>query len=192
MNRMIGDLLDATRLQAGHLSLDVTDVDARRIVGEVEDTLRAAAAEQRVSLDVSAPDEDCVVIADEGRLLQVIENLVGNAIKFTNAGGRVVVAVRRRGPDAVFSVTDTGPGIPPEQQCRLFDNFWQANSHDRRGLGLGLSITKEIVGAHGGRLWVDSAVGVGSTFSFTVPIAADAQLPAHVVALASLQRVSAR
>jgi signal transduction histidine kinase len=192
MNRMIGDLLDATRLQAGHLSLEVTDVDARRIVGEVEETLRAAAAEQRVALNVSAPDEDCVVLADEGRLLQVIENLVGNAIKFTNAGGRVVVAVRRRELDAVFSVTDTGPGIPPEHQRRLFDNFWQANSHDRRGLGLGLAITREIVNAHGGRLWVDSAVGVGSTFSFTVPIAADAQLPAHVVALPSLQRVATR
>jgi signal transduction histidine kinase len=169
MNRLIGDLLDATCLQAGRLSLDLSDVDACKIVREAEETLGPAAAERRIDFHSQAPDGECGVRADEGRLLQVIGNLVANALKFTPAGGRVTLSAWPTGSEVVFNVSDTGPGIPEEHQVHLFDSFWQARTGDRRGVGLGLSITRNIVDALGGRIWVKSTVGVGSTFSFALP-----------------------
>jgi len=168
MSRLIGDLLDATQLQAGRLSLDLSDIDARKVVCEAEETLRPSAQERGIHLISEPPDRECVVRADEGRLLQVIGNLVGNALKFTDAGGKVRLSARPSDLEVIFSVADTGPGIPPEHQSHLFDTFWQARKADRRGVGLGLSITKDIVNALGGRLWVESTVGVGSTFSFAL------------------------
>ncbi|HYC51063.1 MAG TPA: GAF domain-containing sensor histidine kinase [Gemmatimonadaceae bacterium] len=180
MNRLIGDLLDATRLQAGRLSLEITAVDAARAIREVEETLRPSATERRITLGCAAPDDECFVRADEGRLLQVLENLAGNAIKFTRPGGAVLLSVKRVDGEAVFSVSDDGPGIPPDHHAHLFDTFWQANQHDRRGVGLGLSITKEIVSALGGRIWVESVVGSGSTFSLTIPLAQTVPAPVSV------------
>jgi signal transduction histidine kinase len=175
MNRMIGDLLDATRLQAGRLSLDLAEVDACKIVREAEETLAPAAAERRIELRSRAPDHECWVHADEGRLLQVIGNLVGNALKFTAEGGHVTLWAEPAELEVVFRVSDDGPGIPVESQALLFDSFWQARTGDRRGVGLGLSITKDIVNALEGRLWVESTVGVGSTFSFALPSAQRAE-----------------
>jgi signal transduction histidine kinase len=173
MNRLIADLLDATRLQAGRLTLDLSDIDARAIVREAEETLRPTAAERRIELQCQPPENECFVRVDEGRLLQVLGNLIGNALKFTPAGGHVTLSARPTGVEVVFSVADDGPGIPPEHQTRLFDGFWQARDGDRRGVGLGLTITKGIIDAHGGRIWVESAVGVGSTFSFALPADVD-------------------
>jgi signal transduction histidine kinase len=169
MNRLIGDLLDATHLQAGRLSLDLSEVDACKLVREAEETLGPAAAERHVDFRVQAPDGECTVRADEGRLLQVIGNLVANALKFTPAGGRVTLSALPSGSEVIFSVSDDGPGIPEEHQAHLFDSFWQARNGDRRGVGLGLSITRDIVCALGGRIWVESTVGIGSTFSFALP-----------------------
>jgi signal transduction histidine kinase len=104
----------------------------------------------------------------------VVGNLVGNALKFTPAGGSVTLSARTGAMEVVFSVADTGPGIPPEHRSHLFDSFWQARSGDRRGVGLGLAITRGIVEAHGGRIWVESVPGAGSTFSFALPLAAAA------------------
>lgn len=168
MNRLIGDLLDVTQLQAGRLSLDLSDIDARKVVREAEETLRPSAAERGIDLLLQPPEHECFVRADEGRLLQVIGNLVGNALKFTAMGGSVTLSARPSEFEVIFSVADNGPGIPPEHQVHLFDSFWQARNADRRGVGLGLSITKDIVNALGGRLWVESTVGVGSTFSFAL------------------------
>jgi signal transduction histidine kinase len=112
-----------------------------------------------------------VVQADEERVLQLIDNLVGNALKFTPSGGRVSIAGYVGDGQLRVAVADTGPGIPEEQRSRLFDRFWQARGTDRRGLGLGLAIAKGIAEAHGGRLWVDSTVGEGSTFQFAMPLA---------------------
>jgi signal transduction histidine kinase len=170
MNRMIGDLLDATRLQAGRLSLDLTEVDARSVIAEAEETLASSAAERRVVLRSHVPGDACWVRADEGRLLQVVGNLVANAVKFSAAGGCVTLSTRSAALEVIFSVSDDGPGIPPEHQVDLFNSFWQARTGDRRGVGLGLSITKGIVEAHGGRIWVESTVGVGSTFAFALPM----------------------
>ncbi|HKG90931.1 MAG TPA: ATP-binding protein [Gemmatimonadaceae bacterium] len=171
MNRLIADLLDATRLQAGRLTLDVAELDARTLVRETDETLRPTAAERRVELRSEPPEQECAIRADEGRLLQVLGNLVGNALKFTPPGGHVTLSARPNGSEVVFSVVDDGPGIPLEHQPRLFDGFWQGRDGDRRGVGLGLTITKGIVEAHGGRIWLESTVGVGSTFSFAIPAA---------------------
>jgi signal transduction histidine kinase len=169
MNRLINDLLDATQLQAGRISLDLSDIDACKVVREAEETLRSAAVDRGIHLLSEPPQRECYVRADEGRVLQVIGNLVGNALKFTEAGGKVRLSACPRDVEVIFSVADTGPGIPPEHQSQLFDTFWQARKGDRRGVGLGLSITRDIVTALGGRLWVESTVGVGSTFSFALP-----------------------
>jgi signal transduction histidine kinase len=169
MNRLIGDLLEATRLQAGRLTLELGDVDACRMVRETEETLRPVASERRIDLRSHVPERECVVRADEGRVLQVLGNLAGNALKFVAPGGQVTLSACPVASEVVFSVTDNGPGIPPEHQARLFDGFWQARRGDRRGVGLGLTIAKGIVEAHSGRVWLESTVGVGSTFSFALP-----------------------
>jgi signal transduction histidine kinase len=102
---------------------------------------------------------------------QVLSNLVGNAVKFTPRQGRIVVSAERFDGEVRFAVIDNGPGIPPEQVPHIFGRFWQAKSSDRRGIGLGLAIAKGIVEAHTGKIWVESQVGVGSTFYFTLPTA---------------------
>ena len=170
MHRLIEDLLDATRLQAGQLRLDLTEIDAGALVRDAGETLRPAAEEKGIELHAEAAPQTSILRGDEGRLHQVIANLVGNAIKFTGAGGHIVLSSHANDGEVVFSVADTGPGIPSESLTHLFDRFWQARKGDRRGVGLGLAITKGIVEAHGGRVWVESTVGAGSTFSFALPV----------------------
>jgi signal transduction histidine kinase len=170
MNRLIGDLLDVTRLRAGRLTLDLADVDVRDILREAEEMCRHEAQKRHVQLAIVAPEHEQLVRADQGRVLQAMENLIGNALKFTGAGGCVTVTARTAGEEVVLSVADTGPGITLEQQSHLFDRFWQARDGDRRGVGLGLTITKEIVEAHGQHIWIESTPGSGSTFSFALSL----------------------
>jgi signal transduction histidine kinase len=173
MNRLIADLLDATRLQTGRLRLELSTIDARSVIRSVGEMCRPEAEAQGVSLCTRCPAHANNVRGDEGRLWQALGNLVGNAIKFTPRGGRVSMSLATAGREAVFSVADTGPGLTPDQQAHLFDTFWQARPDDRRGIGLGLTITKGIVDAHDGRIWVASAPGAGSTFSFALPMESD-------------------
>ena len=168
MNRLIGDLLDTTRLQAGRLRLDIRDVDVGSLVSDAIETSRPAAQQRDIMLSAEAPQGYCVR-ADPGRLLQVIGNLLTNAIKFTAPGGRVLLSAKPVAGEAVFAVSDNGPGIAPGDMNHLFDRFWQARDVDSRGIGLGLTISKGIVEAHGGRIWVESEPGLGSTFSFSIP-----------------------
>jgi signal transduction histidine kinase len=177
MNRLISDLLDTVRLQAGRLSLDVEDVVVEDILHQTEETFHPIAEEKQVQLDILAPDAPEAVRADPLRLSQIVGNLVGNALKFTPPHGRVTLHAAPRGDDVVFLVGDTGPGIPPEDVEHLFDKFWQGRPSDRRGAGLGLAIARGLVEAQGGRIWVESALGKGSTFAFTVP-AAPTRVPA--------------
>jgi signal transduction histidine kinase len=169
MNRLIGDLLDTVRLQAGRLSLDVENLDVDEILHQMEETFQPIATEKHVRLDVVAPEAHDRVRADPLRMTQIIGNLLGNALKFTPAHGQVSLCAAARDGSVVFQVRDTGPGIPPEHIGHLFDRFWQARPTDRRGAGLGLAIAQGLVEAHGGRIWVDSTVGSGSTFTFTIP-----------------------
>ncbi len=170
MNRLIQDLLDVARMEAGQLSVTRAPLAAAGLLVEAVDMQRPLASSSSVELRLDLERDLPEVIADRDRLLQVFENLIGNAIKFTQAGGRITVGAAPRNDELVFWVADTGCGMAPESLPHVFDRFWQATRADRQGAGLGLPITKGIVEAHGGRIWVESALGRGSTFFFTIPV----------------------
>jgi len=177
MNRLIDDLLDHVRLQAGKLSLDIEEVSVDTIMRQAEETFRPLAERRHLHFETAAHD-GVVVRADPRRVLQIVGNLIGNAIKFTPEQGSVKLRATSGDKQVVFQVVDDGPGIPPDNISHLFDNFWQARKSDKRGVGLGLAIVKELVEAHGGKVWVESEVDHGSTFSFSLPAAS---LPAERV-----------
>jgi signal transduction histidine kinase len=133
--------------------------------------LRPLAEGSAIKLESHVAPNLPLVLADATRISQVLSNLVGNAVKFTGRGGLISISAERGEGEVRFSVIDTGSGIPPEQLPHIFGRFWQAKSADRRGIGLGLAIAKGIVEAHRGRIWVESSVGLGSTFYFTLPTA---------------------
>ena len=176
MNRLINDLLSVSIIEAGRLTVQPRPTSVRAILADSLEMLRPIAAEKSIRLETSASGELPLVLADPGRILQVLSNLVGNAIKFTPNGGTITLTVQAEGAHVTFGVADTGPGIPPEQLANIFGRFWQGNRADSRGIGLGLSIAKGIVEAHGEELRVASSVGVGSTFSFQLRAATDAAL----------------
>ncbi len=168
-NRLIQDLLDITRIEGGALSLAEEAIIPKQVVTEAWESLRLLASSASIALEVEISEDLPLIWADRHRLLQVFENLIGNAIKYTPRGGRVTIGAEPGRDEVLFFVRDTGPGIPVEEQPRVFDRFWQAQRADRKGAGLGLSICKGIVEAHGGRIRVESTPGRGSTFYFTVP-----------------------
>jgi len=168
MNRMIDDLLDHVRLQAGKLSLDIEEVSVGAIMRQAEETFRPLAERRHLHFEIATQD-GAIVRADPKRVSQIIGNLVGNAIKFTPEQGSVKLRAIPSDKEVVFQVIDDGPGIAPDHMSHLFDNFWQARKSDQRGVGLGLAIAKELVEAHGGKIWVESEVDHGSTFSFSLP-----------------------
>jgi signal transduction histidine kinase len=170
MNRLIEDLLDTVRLQAGRLFLDVEDVSVDSIIKQAEETFRPLAERRKLRFEVIAHD-GITVRADPTRVSQIVGNLIGNAIKFTPERGSIKLSATPADKQVVFQVVDDGPGIPPDGITHLFDNFWQARKSDRRGVGLGLAIVKELVEAHGGKIWVESRIDHGSTFSFSLPAA---------------------
>jgi signal transduction histidine kinase len=167
MNRLVQDLLDVAKLEAGRVGIDAREIQVAPLMREAHEMLAPLAAEKS-RLDCAVSDGLPPVTADGGRVLQVLSNLVGNAVKFTPKEGRIVIRAESAPGGVRFSVTDTGPGIPQEQLGKLFSRFWQGNPTDRRGIGLGLSIARAIVDAHGGRIWVESRVGEGTTFFFTL------------------------
>lgn len=163
MTRLVNDLLDASRVEAGRLSVDLQPLDLGQIVSEVCDSMNKTISDKGVQLSVDVTP-DLPVEADSGRMSQVLTNLIDNALKFTPAGGTITVRSQPEDSEVHLSVSDTGPGIPPEDVPHLFERFWQARRTDRRGIGLGLPIVKGIVDAHRGRLWVETAPGSGTTF----------------------------
>jgi signal transduction histidine kinase len=176
MNRMVQDLLDVAKLETGRLAIEVEDTAVAILIDEAIETLAPLAEEKGLALSsVLSPDLPGICV-DRGRILQVLSNLIGNAIKFTPDGGEITLHARPEAGSVRFAVTDTGPGIAPDQMQRIFGRFWQARATDRRGLGLGLTIAKSIVEAHGGRIGAESRAGEGSEFWFTVP-RADAPAP---------------
>jgi signal transduction histidine kinase/methyl-accepting chemotaxis protein len=174
---LINDVLDLSKIEAGQLTLAVTDYSLSDVVQSVFTAVEPLASEKRLALKVELPPNLPVGRGDERRLTQVLLNLVGNAIKFTDAGQ---VAIRASAVNGSFEVgvSDTGPGISPADQQKIFEEFQQADASSTRkkgGTGLGLSISKRIIEMHGGRLWVESEPDRGSTFSFTLPIRPDDQ-----------------
>lgn len=171
-NRLIQDLLDVASIERGQLSLQARAQDPAQMVLQALHMFEVEAQQQGIALTASVPTNLPLVNADNGRVIQVLGNLLRNAIKFTPNGGRITVGAEQRDGKVTLSVRDTGLGIANEHQARVFDRYWQSADGSRaRGTGLGLSIAKGIVEAHGGRIWVDSNPGEGSTFSFSLPSA---------------------
>jgi len=172
MERLIKDLQEVGRLDAGRtLRVDTRSVDLAALLREACEALHVQAGAKQLVVACDLPAPPLAVRADPDRICQVLGNLIGNAIKFTPRGGRITLAARRDGSEVRVSVTDEGPGIPAEDLSRVFEPYWQAPGTARLGAGIGLKIAKGLVEAHGGRIWVESKVGVGTTFSFTLPVA---------------------
>ena len=170
MTRLIQDLLDISSIEAGRLRLEKSRQAVRRMLKEAQAVWEPQAAQNSLSVDCECPDADELDLdCDPNRILQVLNNLIGNAIKFSRPGGSIHVRVEPRADEIRFSVTDSGPGIPEADLPHIFDRFTRASKGARPGTGLGLSIAKGIVEAHGGRIWAESQVGVGSRFYFTLP-----------------------
>jgi PAS domain S-box-containing protein len=167
---MIKNLLDVSSIEAGHFSVTRSQEDVGEIMSHAQEMLAPLAEKKAVRLECALPTERLVASADVNQLQRVFSNLIGNAIKFTPKGGTVTLRAGDVDGELRFSVSDTGPGIPAEQLPHVFDRFWQGRQGDRRGAGLGLSIARGIVEAHGGRIWVESPAGQGATFFFTVPL----------------------
>jgi signal transduction histidine kinase len=170
MDYLIKTMLDVATIEAGRLSIDPAPTDAADIVTEVLDMFGAVAEAKRVHLDCKRSSLHLGVRADKERVIQVLTNLVGNALKFTPPGGRVTISVEQQGEYARFSVADTGPGIASDDLPRVFDRFWRKGDVTQKGTGLGLFIAKNIIAEHGGEIWVESVPGHGSTFSFTLEL----------------------
>jgi signal transduction histidine kinase len=166
METMIGDLIDVTGIE--HQTLAVTPhrepVDA--ILRETSEAYMPEAERRQVTLEVATPPGDLAIAADRARIVQLLGNLIGNALKFTPKGGRVVVTIAAQERDVQFEVADTGPGIPPESVPHIFEPYWKGAGN---GTGLGLYIAQGIVRAHRGDLWVKTTLGGGAKFFFTLP-----------------------
>jgi sigma-B regulation protein RsbU (phosphoserine phosphatase) len=171
MDRLRQDLLDVAAIEAGRLSFEPGETALAEVVDDVLGTVAGMAAEKSLAVESCVSSELPAVWADRERLHQVLSNLVGNAVKFTPAHGRIRVSAARDGDDVRVAVEDTGPGIPAEHLENVFDRFWQARSTRRAGAGLGLAIARGVVEAHGGRIRATSEVGRGTTFEFTLPVA---------------------
>ncbi|MET0211419.1 MAG: ATP-binding protein [Vicinamibacterales bacterium] len=176
MSRLIRDLLDMASIETGTLAVECDRVAVDHLIADSATAQKplASAASLEFRLDVAKDLPE--VWGDRERLHQVLENLIGNAVKFTKPGGRVTVGASEKDSAILFRVTDTGPGIAVEHLPHVFERFWQARKDRRSGAGLGLPIVKGIVEAHGGRIWVESTAGRGTTVFFTVPIATRTQI----------------
>ncbi len=170
MGRLISDLLDWGRIEAGGLPLEPSEQDVASLVMEAMESVRPLAEARGLRVGAELPDEDVQVKCDRTRVLQVLGNLLGNALKFTPDGGQLTVGARRHRGEVQFWVRDTGTGIRSEALPHVFERYWQAKDAESRGTGLGLYIAKGIVEAHGGRIWAQSEPGQGSTFTFTLPV----------------------
>ena len=170
MNRLISDLLDAAGIEAGRLAIDVQPVEVAMLVDNAVDNYQRQASDKGLTLTGTVSSDIPPVSADAGRVQQTLANLIGNAVRLVQPGGRVAVTAELVDSTVRFAVADSGPGISSVQLPHLFERFWQAQTNRRGGAGLGLAIAKGIVEAHGGRIWVESVPGTGSTFYFTLPV----------------------
>jgi two-component system, OmpR family, phosphate regulon sensor histidine kinase PhoR len=175
--QMVNELLDLSRIESGGTLNLVDGLDMARLAAQSAERLRLFADRQGVSLEVDAPQGLPTVRGDAARLGQVVVNLVHNAVKFSPEGGDIVVRVRLEGEEVVTSVQDHGVGVPRDAHDRVFERFYKVDRARLRaeaggGTGLGLAIARHVVEQHGGRIWVESVEGSGSTFSFALPVAA--------------------
>jgi len=169
MSKLIDDLLAVSSIEAGRFSIQLTDRSVSAVVHEACELLEPLVVERGLRFESEVAEDLSTIPIDSDQIMRVISNLVGNAVKFTPAGGTVTLRVETQEENILFSVSDTGPGIAAEQLPQVFDRFWQARPGDRRGVGLGLTIAKGIVEAHGGRVGGQGMEGRGTTFFFTLP-----------------------
>jgi signal transduction histidine kinase len=179
MHRLIRDLLDVAQIDAGKLAVDPEPVPATVLLQDAVELAGPAAADRGIRLLTESPAEAPLLMVDGERILQVFSNLIGNAIRYSPAGSQVSVGGTRCGEELVFSVRDQGRGIDAEAIPHIFNRFWRERAGSRDGgAGLGLAIARGIVESHGGRIWVESAVGGGSVFYFALPVADTVEVPA--------------
>ena len=173
LGRLINELLDLSRIESGKIDLIPVNLPIVSLAREVAEILRPVAAEKLISLEVNHNGDEVFAWADRDKVTQVLVNIVGNAVKFTPANGKVTISVDQREQKSVtVSVRDTGPGIPEDEADKIFDKFYQVarvNKEKTKGAGLGLAISKALIEMHGGNLWIESEVGKGSIFSFAIP-----------------------
>ncbi len=181
LQHLIEELLDLSRIEAGKLSIKTETLDARKHIVETVDMFRDDHEQKGLTVDVDIPDDLPPVYADHDKVHQIFTNLISNAIKFSNYGGRVAITARSDGRQAEFKVSDSGIGIPADRIDRIFEKFYQVDSSDTRkhaGTGLGLSIVKMIIDALGGTIHVTSEIGRGTSFGFTLPLSEEGPAPA--------------
>lgn len=169
MKRLLRDLQDFSKMQSGTFSVKKNPEKAMDVLSSAIVSVRSLAEGRRQTLTTDIPATLPQIMCDRHRIVQALSNLLGNAVKFTPEGGAISVQAGQRGSEVVMSVSDNGPGISPEDLPRIFDRFWQADATRNTGAGLGLTIVKGIAEAHGGRIWAESQVGVGSSFHFAIP-----------------------
>lgn len=172
MDALIGDLLEAGRLDAGRtLRIAPAPLPLTPVLEQICEEVRAGTRAKGQTLECDVAPNLPEVHADRARIAQVLTNLVANAAKFTPRGGRIRVSAVADDAEVRVAVSDSGPGLAPEDQAHIFEPYWQAQTTASLGCGLGLKIARAIVEAHGGRMWVESAPGQGATFLFTLPVA---------------------
>ena len=171
--RLVNDLLDLAKLEAGKMNLEIREVDFNSLVEKVLDEFQSLTSEKHLKIESLSPDDEIKIQVDPSRMMQVIRNLLGNAVKFSPAGGLVQIKVHRHAGSLTASVSDEGPGIPDNEIEVIFDKFVQSSktSTGAGGTGLGLAICREIMAAHGGRIWAENGTRRGATFSIEIPLA---------------------
>jgi PAS domain S-box-containing protein len=184
MDHLIRDLLDVARMETGTLSVTRSREDVGDVIDEAMNAIRSRAESQGLTLATEIPNDMPPISVDRERIVRVLGNLLGNAVKFTRHGGRVCVLAHPAGDFVQLSVADTGDGIPSEHLERIFERYWQAERGSRGGVGLGLAIVRGIIEAHGGAVGVESRVGEGSTFRFTIPVMPDSSAIEHTASSA--------
>jgi len=175
LNRLVTDLRALTQAEAGQLHLNLVPTEPGELVSSMAETFREAAREKNIMLETAITPGLPTILADPDRLRQVFANLISNALRHTPAGGVITLAAQPAGDGVRFSVSDTGPGLTPEEQAHVFERFWRADasrSRDKGGSGLGLTIARYLIEAHGGEMGVESEPGQGATFWFVLPAGA--------------------
>lgn len=170
MNRMIGDLMDMASIRTGRLAFELKPEAVPSLISDAMALQEPFAREKSLELTQQTEVAGLQIDCDRERILQVFSNLIGNAIKFCTAGAGVDVKAQREGNEVHFSVADRGCGISAAELPHVFDPYWSGKSHEQSGTGLGLYITKGIIDAHGGRIWIESEAGIGTTVHFAIPL----------------------
>ena len=170
MKTLVNDLLDLSKIEAGRIELEFENVSVPAIFDNVKEIFRGQLDMKEITLTSETASDLPPVRADANKITWVLTNLISNALRYVNKGGHIALGAQRIGPHVHICVRDDGPGIPPEYQSRIFQKFVQVKGRETGGTGLGLAICKEILRAHGGAIWVESAPSHGSAFTFTLSV----------------------